>query len=162
MEKAKLIFNPKTPSSVMAGERNATRQSKVDASAVHITEATSILTAGDVEDFNDAFPLPADYQYVVPQPGNTVVDIELANTVAIHFESLRGGLRLPLHPFIRSILKLHNLLPGQLTPNTYSLIVAYIIRCGMLGASSKYGRVLLDVPTYPAQGEQGGVGVLLF
>ncbi|GAB2270566.1 hypothetical protein Dimus_038858 [Dionaea muscipula] len=74
-----------------------------------------------------------DYRHVLPHPGNTVVDIELANTVAIHFESLRGGLRLPSHPFIRSILNLHNLLPGQLTPNTYTLIVAYIIRCGLLG-----------------------------
>ncbi|GAB2286224.1 hypothetical protein Dimus_020646 [Dionaea muscipula] len=117
----------------MADERNVVRQSGVDASATHITEATSILTAGDVEDFNDAFPLPVDYQYVLPQPGNTVVDIDLANTVAIHFEALRGGLRLPLHPFIRAILNLHNLLPGHLTPNTYTVIVAYIIRCGLLG-----------------------------
>ncbi|GAB2268121.1 hypothetical protein Dimus_003100 [Dionaea muscipula] len=84
------------------------RRSRVDACATHILEATSILSMGDVEDFNDAFPLPSDYQYVFPQPGNTVVDIDLANTVAIHFESLRGGLRLPLHPFIRAILDLHN------------------------------------------------------
>ncbi|GAB2285862.1 hypothetical protein Dimus_020299 [Dionaea muscipula] len=70
------------------------------------------------------------------ESGNTVVDIESANTVAIHFESLRGGLRLPLHPFIRRSLISHNLAARQLTPNTYSLIVAYIIRRGSLVAST--------------------------
>ncbi|GAB2299564.1 hypothetical protein Dimus_038568 [Dionaea muscipula] len=57
----------------------------------------------------------------------------MANTVAIHFESLRGGLRIPLHPFIQDILNLHHLLPGQLSPNTYTVLVAYIIKCGQLG-----------------------------
>ncbi|GAB2300525.1 hypothetical protein Dimus_038620 [Dionaea muscipula] len=117
----------------MAGERNAIRSTGFDVSASHITETTSVLTTGDVEDFNEAFPLPVDYQYVLLRPGNTGVDVDLANTVAIHFEALRGGLRLPLHPFIREILNLHNLLPGQLSPNTYTVIVAYIIRCGLLG-----------------------------
>ncbi|GAB2294551.1 hypothetical protein Dimus_028757 [Dionaea muscipula] len=83
----------------MGTERNATRQSGFDNSALHISECTSILTELDIEDFNDAFPLAASTDMFFRA-----------------LEILVFGYRF-----------------GQLSPNTYTVLVAYIIKCGKLG-----------------------------
>ncbi|CAH9101280.1 unnamed protein product, partial [Cuscuta epithymum] len=49
--------------------------------------------------------------------------------------SFAKGLRFPLHPFIKEYLDMVSLPPALLTPNSYSLIVGFLIRCDELGFS---------------------------
>ncbi|CAH9107332.1 unnamed protein product [Cuscuta epithymum] len=47
--------------------------------------------------------------------------------------SFSQGLRFPLHPFVVEYLYMIDLPPALLTPNSYSLIVGFLIRCDELG-----------------------------
>ena len=48
---------------------------------------------------------------------------------AISEEIFKGGGRIPLHPFIRSVLDHFEIAPMQLTPNAYVIAVAMYIAC---------------------------------
>ncbi|CAH9092438.1 unnamed protein product [Cuscuta europaea] len=47
--------------------------------------------------------------------------------------SFAKGLRFPLHPFITKYLDMVGLPPALLTPNSYSLMVGFLLRCEELG-----------------------------
>ncbi|CAH9105869.1 unnamed protein product [Cuscuta europaea] len=47
--------------------------------------------------------------------------------------SFAKGLRFPLHPFITEYLDMVGLPPALLTPNSYSLMVGFLLRCEELG-----------------------------
>ncbi|CAH9115853.1 unnamed protein product, partial [Cuscuta epithymum] len=49
--------------------------------------------------------------------------------VVVHFDSIKVGLRFPLHPFFVSLLNFYNVVPAQIMPNSYRSIAGFICRC---------------------------------
>ncbi|CAH9140868.1 unnamed protein product [Cuscuta epithymum] len=49
--------------------------------------------------------------------------------VVVHFDSVKAGLRFPLHPFFVSLLNFYNVVPAQIMPNSYRSIAGFICRC---------------------------------
>ncbi|CAH9133665.1 unnamed protein product [Cuscuta epithymum] len=69
-----------------------------------------------------------------PKPTDHVLSPPLGY-FGIYPMSFAMGLQFPLHPFIKEYLDMVSLPPALLTPNSYSLIVGFLIRCEELGFS---------------------------
>ncbi|CAH9057834.1 unnamed protein product [Cuscuta europaea] len=67
-------------------------------------------------------PKPTDH-VLLPPPGY----------FGVYPMSFAKGLRFPLHPFITEYLDMVGLPPALLTPNSYSLMVGFLLRCEELG-----------------------------
>ncbi|CAH9091384.1 unnamed protein product [Cuscuta europaea] len=67
-------------------------------------------------------PRPTDH-VLLPPPGY----------FGVYPMSFAKGLRFPLHPFIIEYLDMVGLPPALLTPNSYSLMVGFLLRCEELG-----------------------------
>ncbi|CAH9094424.1 unnamed protein product [Cuscuta epithymum] len=49
--------------------------------------------------------------------------------VVVHFDSLKAGLRFPLHPFFVSLLNYYNIVSAQIMPNSYRAMAGFICHC---------------------------------
>ncbi|GAB2294719.1 hypothetical protein Dimus_028914, partial [Dionaea muscipula] len=107
---------------------------RIHADPKHIDDSESILNEVDLEDIRAAFPISIQYTYSLPDGNEPSIAAPLPSTIVTCFKSLRARLRIPIHPFIRQILRLHRLLTCQLVPNNDSILAAYIIMCGRAGA----------------------------
>ncbi|CAH9110825.1 unnamed protein product [Cuscuta europaea] len=55
--------------------------------------------------------------------------------VVVHFDSVRAGLRFPLHSFFVSFFNFYEIVPAQVMPNSYQAMAGFICRCKDVGAS---------------------------
>ncbi|GAB2295184.1 hypothetical protein Dimus_029359 [Dionaea muscipula] len=76
-----------------------------------------------------AFLTPECYQFGLPGPSKFVVDYIDQDTLCIHLEHFTRGLRLPLPHLVIRLLNRYDLLLAQLTPNSISYILSFIILC---------------------------------
>ncbi|XP_077229780.1 uncharacterized protein LOC143862603 [Tasmannia lanceolata] len=49
-----------------------------------------------------------------------------SSDVCIYDESLRAGLRFPMHPFFASVLQYYGLAPAQVAPNSWRLLIGFV------------------------------------
>lgn len=49
--------------------------------------------------------------------------------VGVHIDSVKCGLRFPLHPFISEFFNAHEIIPAQLAPNGYRFLVVFLNVC---------------------------------
>ncbi|GAB2288624.1 hypothetical protein Dimus_022947, partial [Dionaea muscipula] len=99
-----------------------------------IVDVQSILTERDFKEISLVYPLPDGWIFRLPRATESPLNPSTPNIFAVHFDSLKVGLRFPLHPFAEAILQNHDLLPCQLHPNSWMIITSYIIRCKRAGA----------------------------
>ncbi|CAH9052825.1 unnamed protein product [Cuscuta europaea] len=89
------------------------------------------LTANNRAEIPALIPDPVDFRLQAGlhplrhAPGMTVV----------HFDSVRAGLRFPLHPFFISFFNFYEIVPAQVMPNSYRAMAGFICRCKDVGAS---------------------------
>nr|GMD15080.1 Bromodomain adjacent to zinc finger domain 1A [Ipomoea batatas] len=53
--------------------------------------------------------------------------------VAVHYDSIKAGLRFPLHPFLVKVLLHYNLVPAMIPPNGHRLITLFLMGHALLG-----------------------------
>ncbi|CAH9073256.1 unnamed protein product [Cuscuta europaea] len=53
--------------------------------------------------------------------------------VMVHLDSLKTGLRFPLHPFYLDFFEFYSVVPAQFMPNSYRQISAFFVLCKSLG-----------------------------
>ncbi|KAF8650234.1 hypothetical protein HU200_063989 [Digitaria exilis] len=56
-----------------------------------------------------------------------------SNTICVYAAALDAGLRFPLHDFYARLLRHFRLAPSQLTPNAWSYMAAFVLRCKEAG-----------------------------
>ncbi|CAH9074776.1 unnamed protein product [Cuscuta europaea] len=53
--------------------------------------------------------------------------------VMVHMDSLKAGVRFPLHPFYLDFFEFYGAVPAQFMPNSYRQISAFLVLCKSLG-----------------------------
>ena len=81
----------------------------------------------------DTFPFPEGTIFALPDAQSCSGD-DFSPFFAMSRSALEGGFRLPMHSFIRSLLRKLDVAPGQIHPNFWRSVVAYIVHaqdCGL-------------------------------
>ncbi|CAH9081180.1 unnamed protein product [Cuscuta europaea] len=58
--------------------------------------------------------------------------------VMVHMDSLKAGLRFPLHPFYLDFFEFYGVVPAQFMPNSYRQISVFLVLCKSLGSLSPW------------------------
>ncbi|GAB2265916.1 hypothetical protein Dimus_037854 [Dionaea muscipula] len=95
---------------------------------LNIEEARCILDEDDFQHVRNAFPEAPGVKYFKPSHFETVMDFEKDESLAIHLDHFKNGLRFPLHPFVVEVLKGFGMLPAWLTPESIGYIVYFLIK----------------------------------
>ncbi|KAL2543162.1 Uncharacterized protein Adt_04140 [Abeliophyllum distichum] len=85
--------------------------------------AHSRITAEELEDLRLSYDIPSSVLLWAPGPEERADDLP-ERFVAIYEPAMQQGLRLPMHPFFREVLKDWNLAPFQITLNGRGQMVA--------------------------------------
>ncbi|KAL2465408.1 Uncharacterized protein Adt_41259 [Abeliophyllum distichum] len=84
----------------------------------------SIMVEEDLKKLWEAYRIPADVELMLSKP-NKRACFPMRGCTALHLNVFVNGIRLPLHPMFRRILRAHGLAPTQVAPNGW---------CQMVGA----------------------------
>ncbi|KAL2532189.1 Uncharacterized protein Adt_05540 [Abeliophyllum distichum] len=96
-------------------------------SATEASMTRSRITAKELEDLQLSYNIPSSVTLRVPGPEERA-DNPPEGFVAIYESAMQQGLRLPMHPFFREVLKDWNLAPCQITPNGWGqMVTSYIL-----------------------------------
>ncbi|CAH9111915.1 unnamed protein product, partial [Cuscuta epithymum] len=123
---------PKTKKPYRRKQRKGVPQgfSQLDLSNLYI-----IRPEGTLGDYHVAQLYVGPYGRVrAPLPSDHVLNPPLGY-FGVYPMSFAKGLRFPLHPFIKEYLEMVELPPALLTPNSFSLIIGFLIRCKELEIS---------------------------
>ncbi|KAL2474482.1 Plus3 domain-containing protein [Abeliophyllum distichum] len=82
----------------------------------------SIMVEEDLTKLREAYRIPADIELILPDP-NERACFSRRGCTALHLNAFVSGMRLPLHPMLRRILRAYDLAPTQVAPNGWSQIV---------------------------------------
>ena len=82
----------------------------------------SKLREADLGRLNTEYRIPDSVDLILPGPEERAC-YPRPGCVAISEAILRAGLRLPIHPFFRLVLRSYGLAPTQLNPNSWSQMV---------------------------------------
>ncbi|KAL2474710.1 Uncharacterized protein Adt_35446 [Abeliophyllum distichum] len=85
-------------------------------------DVPSIMVEEDLTKLREAYRIPEDIQLILPGP-NERACFPRRGCTALHLNAFVSGMRLPLHPMLRRILKAYNLAPTQVFPNGWSQMV---------------------------------------
>ncbi|KAL2518970.1 Plus3 domain-containing protein [Abeliophyllum distichum] len=92
-------------------------------SATEASMACSRITAEELEDLRLSYDIPSSISLRARGPEEHA-NYPSEGFVAIYEPTMQQGLRLPMHPFFREVLKDWNLAPCQITPNDWGQMVA--------------------------------------
>lgn len=84
-----------------------------------VSECSSNVEASELETFREKYRISETIEMFVPTPDERAC-YPREWCVAVSDAILAGGMRLPLHPFFRFLLRQYNLAPTQLVPNAWS------------------------------------------
>lgn len=90
------------------------------------TEHVALLSHNDIDLLRQKFSIPAGVSLRIPSPGDKP-SRPRPGEVCLHTLAFNCGLRLPFHPFIRTVLAHFGLAPSQLTPNSWRQMIGSII-----------------------------------
>ncbi|KAL2534836.1 Plus3 domain-containing protein [Abeliophyllum distichum] len=76
----------------------------------------------DLTRLREEYRIPEDIELILPGPNERACFPRLGCT-ALHLNAFVSGMRLPLHPMFRRILRAYDLAPTQVTPNGWSQMV---------------------------------------
>lgn len=75
---------------------------------------------------------PDEYSLVKPRKKDCVKDVP-EGCIAVYKDSMKTGLRFPLHPFAVEVLNAYNIIVSELYPNGWGCIIAFIMICTAIG-----------------------------
>lgn len=81
------------------------------------------------------YGIPVSVRLFIPTPDDRVTS--RPGRVAVYEAFLKAGLRLPLHPFITSLLDRYSLVPVQLIPNSIRTISGFLVLCHLQGIEAR-------------------------
>ncbi|KAL2497639.1 Uncharacterized protein Adt_23189 [Abeliophyllum distichum] len=76
----------------------------------------------DLTRMREQYRIPSDVELILPGP-NERACFPREGCTALHLNAFVSGLRLPLHPMLRRILRAYSLAPTQVSPNGWSQMV---------------------------------------
>ncbi|KAL2505797.1 Uncharacterized protein Adt_21418 [Abeliophyllum distichum] len=79
----------------------------------------SILVEEDLTKMREQYRIPSDVELILPGP-NERACFPREGCTALHLNAFVSGMRLPLHPMLRRILRAYALAPTQVSPNGWS------------------------------------------
>ncbi|KAL2505378.1 Uncharacterized protein Adt_20999 [Abeliophyllum distichum] len=85
-------------------------------------DVPSIMVEEDLTKLREAYRIPEDIELILPGP-NERACFPRRGCTALHLNAFVSGMRLPLHPMFRRILKAYDLAPTQVSPNGWSQMV---------------------------------------
>ncbi|KAL2472295.1 Uncharacterized protein Adt_40431 [Abeliophyllum distichum] len=85
-------------------------------------DVPSIIVEEDLTKLREAYRIPADIELIVPDP-NERACFPRRGCTTLHLNAFVSGMRLPLHPMLRRILRAYDLAPTQVAPNGWSQMV---------------------------------------
>ncbi|KAL2499399.1 Plus3 domain-containing protein [Abeliophyllum distichum] len=85
-------------------------------------DVPSIMVEDDLVKLRDAYRIPDDIELILPEP-NERACFPRRGCTALHLNAFVSGMRLPLHPMLRRILRAYDLAPTQVAPNGWSQMV---------------------------------------
>ncbi|KAL2456881.1 Plus3 domain-containing protein [Abeliophyllum distichum] len=85
-------------------------------------DVPSIMVEEDLVKLRDAYRIPDDIELILPEP-NERACFPRRGCTALHLNAFVSGMRLPLHPMLRRILRAYDLAPTQVAPNGWSQMV---------------------------------------
>ncbi|KAL2517024.1 Uncharacterized protein Adt_13271 [Abeliophyllum distichum] len=97
-------------------------------SLCNIPKHPSTYTEATLKRTIDHFYLSEGHRYRAPGP-TEYLPTGRPGEVAIYQDSLKAGLRFPLHPFLVEFFCTFNLSPGQLVPNALRMLNYYLLVC---------------------------------
>ncbi|KAL2539405.1 Uncharacterized protein Adt_00383 [Abeliophyllum distichum] len=85
-------------------------------------DVPSIMVEEDLTRMREQYRIPSDVELMLPGP-NERAYFPREGCTALHLNAFVSGLRLPLHPMLRRILRAYSLAPTQVSPNGWSQMV---------------------------------------
>ncbi|KAL2533928.1 Uncharacterized protein Adt_07279 [Abeliophyllum distichum] len=85
-------------------------------------DVPSIMVEEDLVKLREAYRIPDDIELTLPEP-NERACFPRRGCTALHLNAFVSGMRLPLHPMLRRILRAYDLAPTQVAPNGWSQMV---------------------------------------
>ncbi|KAL2454775.1 Uncharacterized protein Adt_47721 [Abeliophyllum distichum] len=85
-------------------------------------DVPSIMVEEDLTKLREAYRIPEDVELILPEP-NERACFPRRGCTALHLNAFVSGMRLPLHPMFRRILRAYDLAPTQVSPNGWSQMV---------------------------------------
>ncbi|KAL2527197.1 Plus3 domain-containing protein [Abeliophyllum distichum] len=85
-------------------------------------DVPSIMKEEDLTRLREEYRIPEDIELILPGP-NERACFSRRGCTALHLNAFVSGMRLPLHPMFRRILRAYDLAPTQVAPNGWSQMV---------------------------------------
>ncbi|KAL2465248.1 Uncharacterized protein Adt_41099 [Abeliophyllum distichum] len=104
------------------GLREASDPYRVDVVRWAALDVPSIMVEGDLTKLREEYRIPSDIDLILPEPTERACFPRMGCT-ALHLNAFVSGMRLPLHPMFRRILRAYDLAPTQVVPNGWSQMV---------------------------------------
>ncbi|KAL2527078.1 Uncharacterized protein Adt_12132 [Abeliophyllum distichum] len=108
-------------------------------------DVPSIMVEEDLTKLREEYRIPEDIELILPGP-NERACFPRCGCTALHLNAFVSGMRLPLHPMFRRILRAYDLAPTQVAPNGWSQMVGgmYLWFCHSFGLEMPLHRVYDD------------------
>ncbi|KAL2493453.1 Uncharacterized protein Adt_29081 [Abeliophyllum distichum] len=105
-----------------SGLREGTDPYRVEVVRWAALDLPSILVEEDLTKMREQYRISSDVQLILPGP-NERACFPREGCTALHLNAFVSGMRLPLHPMLRRILRAYALAPTQVSPNGWSQMV---------------------------------------
>ncbi|KAL2498921.1 Plus3 domain-containing protein [Abeliophyllum distichum] len=86
------------------------------------TDVPSIMVEEDLTKLREAYRIPVDIELILPDPKERAC-FPRRGCTTLNLNAFLSGMRLPLHPMLRRILRAYDLAPTQVAPNGWSQMV---------------------------------------
>ena len=88
----------------------------------------SVLTSKDIGRIRGYCFVPIEFDLEVPGPSDRV-HCPPVGWLEIYEDSLKAGLRFPIHPFVVRLMTEYNMCPAQIAPNSWHIIIGFLSLC---------------------------------
>ncbi|KAL2497748.1 Uncharacterized protein Adt_23298 [Abeliophyllum distichum] len=105
-----------------SGLREASDPYRADVVRWAAMDVPSIMKEEDLTRLREEYRVPEDIELILPGP-NERACFPRRGCTALHLNAFVSGMRLPLHPMFRRILRVYDLAPTQVAPNGWSQMV---------------------------------------
>ncbi|KAL2491359.1 Uncharacterized protein Adt_26987 [Abeliophyllum distichum] len=110
------------PMGTTLGLREAGDPYRTDVVRWAAMDMPSIMKEEDLTRLKEEYRIPEDIELIIPGP-NERACFPRRGCTALHLNAFVSGMRLPLHPMFRRILRAYDLAPTQVAPNGWSQMV---------------------------------------
>ncbi|GAB2267943.1 hypothetical protein Dimus_038690 [Dionaea muscipula] len=100
---------------------------------LRIDDAKCSLDEDDFQHVKIAFPEAPGVRYYRPLHFETVLNFDRSESLAVHFDHFKNGLRFPLHPFMVDVLRGFGMIPSWLTPESIGYLISFLIKAKEVG-----------------------------